>query len=117
VILIDFGFKTNIPELVKATGKPRLMYPKDCVQLTVDGDALTAEDITSVEAFADGRFYIFLENMLDDDSEVSLKIFNPADAAHRIIYTSGADEGKAVECFDGAASYDDDADMAEDAYA
>ena len=117
VILIDFGFKTNIPELVKATGKPRLMYPKDCVQLTVDGDALTAEDITSVEAFADGRFYIFLENMLDDDSEVSLKIFNPADAAHRIIYTSGADEGKAVEDFDGAASYDDDADMAEDAYA
>ena len=27
MIKVDFGFDTNIPELVKACGKPRLIFP------------------------------------------------------------------------------------------
>ena len=116
-MLVDFGFETNLPELVKAGGRPRLIYPKSCVQVTVGGDVLDEADITSVEGFADGRFYIFLENMLDDDDEVTVKFTNPTEAAYHLVYTSGNVAGQDVDNWEGAAVYDDEANMAEDCYA
>ena len=86
VILIDFGFDTNIPELVKASGKPRLMYPLDCASVKVNGSAVA---IYSVEAFEDGRFYVFLENAVTSSDVVTVSFTNPTDAAYHIIYTSG----------------------------
>ena len=53
VIKLDFGFDTNLPDLVKACGKPRLMYPNDCVSVKIDGEEAT---VLSAEGFADGRF-------------------------------------------------------------
>ncbi len=90
VILVDFGFDTNIPELVKASGKPRLMFPNDCATVKLNGKEA---GIWSVEAFADGRFYIFLDSengfIASSGDEVSVSFKNPADAAYHLLYTSG----------------------------
>ena len=86
VILIDFGFETNIGELVKATGKRRLMFPTNCVTVTVNGEP---KAISSVEGFDDGRFYVFLEEGLNDDDVVEVTFTNPTDPAFHLIYMSG----------------------------
>ena len=116
VIQLDFGFETNLPELVKNSGKRRLIYPKNSVKVTIDGEVLKASDITSVEGFADGRFYVFLEEMIDDDATVEVMFKNPVDDTYRIFYTSGKYEGQAVS-YNGDAIYDDDVAMGEDAIA
>jgi hypothetical protein len=116
VIKIDFGFDTNIPALVAASGRPRLMFPKSCVKVTIDGETLEETDITSVEAFADGRFFIFLENMVDGD-EVNVKFTNPTDAAYHLVYTSAAVEGQSVANYDGPANENEDVAMEEGAFA
>lgn len=115
VIKIDFGFDTNIPALVAASGKPRLLFPKSCVKVTVDGEPLDSTEITSVEAFADGRFYIFTETMIDGD--VNVKFTNPTDAAYHLVYTSAAVEGQSVANYDGPATENEDVAMEEGAFA
>lgn len=85
VILMDLARTTNIPALVSATGKSRLVYPEGCVTVTADGEEV---GVISVEAFADGRFYVFTD-MLEDDAEIKVKFTNPADPAYRIVYTDG----------------------------
>ena len=86
VIQVDFGFETNIAELVKASGKKRLMYPESCVSVKVNGET---KPLYSVEGFEDGRFYIFLEEGVDDDAQVLVSFTNPADAAYHLVYLSG----------------------------
>ena len=100
VIQIDFGFDTNIPELVKAGGKTRLMFPKSCVKVKVNG---VEQSIYSVEGFADGRFYIFLDEPADESDEVEVTFTNPSDPAFHLTYTSGP--GGDVNNFTGIASY------------
>lgn len=86
VIKLDFGFDTNSADLVKATGKPRLVYPEGCATVKMNGEEVA---ILSVEAFADGRFFIFTEDILDEDAEIEVTFTNPADPAYHLIYTSG----------------------------
>ncbi len=86
VILMDLGRASNIPALVAATGKSRLIYPEGCAVVTADGDEIP---LVSVEAYADGRFYIFTDDILDEDVEVTVKFTNPTDPAYRIVYTDG----------------------------
>ena len=98
VILVDFGFDTNLADLVKASGKTRLMYPNDCVAVKVNGEA---QEIYSVEGFADGRFYIFLETPTSSEGdEVLVSFTNPDREDLRLIYTSGS-VGSAVANFAG----------------
>ena len=111
VIKLDFGFDTNLPDLVKAAGKPRLMYPNDCVNVKVNGDEVT---VLSVEGFADGRFYVFLEEVLNGDDEVTMTFTNPADAAYHLVYNSSS-EGE-VKDFNGVAYHDSEVSSAEDVY-
>ena len=106
-IKIDFGFDTNIPALVKATGKPRLLFPKSCVKVTIDGEVLEEDAITSVEGFADGRFYIFLEENIDGN-KVEVKFTNPSDPAYHLVYTSAAVEGQDVANYDGEATLNEE---------
>ena len=101
-IKIDFGFDTNIPELVKNGGRPRLVYPSDCVTVTADGQEI---GVFSVEAFADGRFYIFTEEALEDNAEVVVTFKNPKDAAYHIVYTSGPSAGTDVNDFTEVATF------------
>ena len=105
VILLDFGFDTNMSELVKKGGKVRLMYPMDCVTVKVNGNAVA---LYSVEGFADGRFYIFLEEAVDETDEVEVSFTNPQDEAYRLIYASGAVSGQAVSDFTGIATNNPD---------
>ena len=101
VVMIDFGFDTNIPELVKACGRPRLMFPMDCASVKVNGEPV---QLYSVEGFADGRFYVFLENAASESDEVEVTFVNPADPAYRVIYASGAMTGQDVKDFTGIAT-------------
>jgi len=110
VVKVDFGFDTNIAELVKASGMPRLLYPNDLASVKVDGELL---DITTVEAFPDGRFYIFTEDQVDGD-EVIVSLKNPTDPAYHLIYTSGP--GGDVPNFQILAEENEDVALAEDAY-
>lgn len=92
-VLLDFGFDTNIPQLVKNSGKKRLIYPNDCATVKVNG---VAAEIYSVEALEDGRFYIFLTEEPNEDATVVVSLKNQKDAEHQIIYTSGAVNGQVV---------------------
>lgn len=112
VVKLDFGFNTNLPALVEAGGKPRLLYPAECATVKVNGEAVEVE---SVEGFADGRFYIFLMDALNDDDKVEVTFTNPADAAYHLTYDGGP--GGDVKDFAGDATYNYDAAAAEDAYA
>ena len=112
VIKLDFGFDTNLPALVAACGKPRLMFPANCASVKVDGaDA----EIMSIEGTADGRFYIFMQEMIDETSSVEVAFSNPADAAYHLTYDGGP--GGDVKDFAGAATYNYDVAAADDAYA
>jgi len=111
VIKVDFGFDTNLPDLVKACGKPRLMYPNECVSVKVDGEEAA---VVSVEGFADGRFYVFMEEPLDEESVVTMTFKNPAEAEYHLVYNGGP--GGDVKDFDGEAAADSEAAAAEDAY-
>ncbi len=111
MIKVDFGFDTNIADLVKASGKPRLIFPKDIVTVTVDGQPV---EIMSVEGFADGRFYIFLEEAIEGGT-VHVTLKNPADATYHLIYTNGP--GGDVPTFDDDATENGEVGMAEDEFA
>ena len=112
VVKLDFGFDTNLPALVEACGKPRLLYPAECATVKANGEAVEVE---SIEGFADGRFYIFLMDALNDDDKVEVTFTNPADAAYHLTYDGGP--GGDVKDFAGDATYNYDAAAAEDAYA
>ncbi len=86
VILMDIGRKTNISDLVAHTGKLRLIYPNECAVVKQNGEEVA---IASVEAFADGRFYIFTDDLLEDDALVEVTFTNPINPAYRIIYKDG----------------------------
>lgn len=113
VVRVDFGNDTNLPELVKACGLPRLMYPKDCVSVKVNGTEAT---IYSVEGFADGRFYIFLDEPCGETDEVLVSFKNPTDAAYHLVYANGADKGKDVKDFQDVAATNDPAVEDNDGY-
>ena len=112
VIQLDFGFDTNLPALVKACGKRRLMYPNDCVYVRVNGEDL---EVLSVEGFADGCFYVFMNEIIEDDAAVEVSFTNPADATYHLSYDGGP--GGDVKDFTGYATYDFEVASAQGAYA
>jgi len=111
VIQMDFGFDTNVADLVKAGGKPRLLFPNDMVKVTLNGEPV---DIISVEGYADGRFYIFTQESIEEGT-VHVKLTNPSDAAYHLIYTNGP--GGDVSNFDDDAEENQEVALVEDAYA
>ncbi len=106
VILMDLGRKTNISELVAVTGKRRLVYPAECATVKVDGEEIM---LTSIEAFSDGRFYIFVEDLLDEDSEVEVNFINPINPAYRLVYRDGDFED--VSDYNGKAYFNGDVEV------
>lgn len=102
-VQIDFGFNTNISELVKASKKPRLVMPAGCASVTSNGEPV---DVMSVEGYPDGRFYIFIDDTFDSKDKVYVTFKNPADEAFRLKYTSGP--GGDVKDYEGFATNDPD---------
>lgn len=109
VVNVDFGYPTNIADLVKATGAKRIMFPNDCVSVKVNDAPAT---VLSVEGFADGKFYIFIDENYPDseDAKVEVTFTNPTDPAYRIAYASAAASatGEVPNFTAYAASYDGD---------
>lgn len=108
VILVDFGFDTNLADLVKAAGTPRIFYPNECATVKVNGETV---ELYSIEGLADGRFFIFLNDGVEENANVTISFTNPTDEALQLKYTSGINTGKVISDFqDVAASYNNDID-------
>ena len=98
VIFVDFGFNTNIGEMVKQAGAKRI-FLNDCAKVTVNGQEAA---LYSVEGLEDGRFYIFLEEAAGAGDEVFVTFTNN----FGLTYTEGANAGAAVGSFAMLADYD-----------
>lgn len=101
-VQINLNGLTNMKDLVKATGKDRIVYPNELASVTWNGVKC---ELASVEGREDGNLYLFL--VYDDEGgtefrtegatiEVAFK--NPADAT-QIKFTTGKWEGEAVPEF------------------
>ena len=100
-IQVDFGFDTNIPELCKTAGKSRVMFPVENAKVLVNGEE---KGVTSVEGFADGRFYIFLEETASEGDEVRV-IYNNAAGDLQLKYAGGPNAGQVIGKVDEIATY------------
>ena len=101
VILLNFGFDTNLPEMVKETGSKRIIFDSSCVTVKVNGQVVA---IYTVEGCDDGRFYIFTEEEIDDNAVVEVSFSNSLNLS----YTDGANAGNLVNDYNGIATYNED---------
>ena len=99
VIQIDFGFENNLPELCKAAGKKRVIFPNESAKVFINGEEVS---ITSVEGFADGHLYIFLDEIADGEVRV---IFNNPAGDLQLKYAGGPNAGQAIPNVDEIAEY------------
>lgn len=103
-VQVDFGFETNIPELCKAAGKGRVLFANETAKVKVNGKEV---GITSVEGYADGRFYIYLDEPADDKAEVEVIFNNPA-GDMQLKYAGGPNAGQAVPSVDEIADFNEE---------
>ena len=101
VILLNFGFDTNLNSMVKESGAKRIIFDNSCVTVKVNGKEVA---IYSVEGCDDGRFYIFTEEEIDDNATVEVSFTNSLNIA----YTAGDNAGNMVDNFNGIASYNEE---------
>ena len=101
VILLNFGFDTNLPAMVSETGSKRIIFDNSCVTVKVDGQPVA---VYSVEGCDDGRFYIFTEEEIEDGATVEVSFSNSLN----ITYTAGDNAGNPVSDFTGIAAYNED---------
>ena len=96
VVCVDFGTGVNMKTLVGS--KKRIIYPNDCVTVTVNGNATT---LLSVEGRPDGKLYIFVNEGYSDseDDVVEVSFTNPQDPALHLVYEVGKWEGLDVPDF------------------
>ena len=114
IVEVLFPYSTNIPALVSAGGKSRLMMPTDCFSVKVNGQDVA---VSSVELTAKGAFYVFCSTKgLDEEDEVVVSFKNPTDEKYRIVYTEGLEDGKAVEDFVTTADYNEVLDVLPNSY-
>ena len=100
-IQIDFGFETNIPALCKAAGKSRVLFPNENAKVLVNGEEV---GITTIEGFADGRFYIFLDEPVEENSEIEV-IYTNAEGDLQLKYAGGPNVGEAIPNVDEMADF------------
>lgn len=108
VILVDFGFDTNIADMIPA-GSKRVFIDNSCASVKVNGKAV---EIYSIEGLEDGRFYIFLAEAADSKDEVLVSLTNN----FGLKYTSGVNIGEDVPNFSDVATYNYAVSEADGAY-
>ncbi len=99
-IRVDFGFATNIAQLVKANGKAVSLDPS-CAKILVNGEEMA---VMAVELKADGYLYIFPDDVIRDDAKVEVSF----DASAAGIVYSGDQtpgDGISVPSFTNEISY------------
>ena len=110
-IVMDFGFATNVVDLVKAAKVPRLVYPEGTAVVKRNGQEI---DLYSVEAYADGRFVIFPAEELEATDEITIDFTNPTGDL-QLKYITGPAAGTAVPNGEAVASYNEEV-SSEDLY-
>lgn len=101
-IRVDFGYGTNIKDLVKASTIGRVIMPADCAKVTIDGNEVGVE---SVELHADGYMYIYTEEDIDEGAgEVLVAFDNPEDEACQVKYSGNLAPEGAVPAFEKEAA-------------
>ena len=110
-VQINLNGLTNMKDLVKATGKDRIIYPNETASVTWNGVNC---EIASVEGRDDGNLYIFLiyddkggTSFATNDATIEVAFKNPADAT-QILFTAGKWEGEPVPEFSKLQCVEDD---------
>lgn len=103
-IKVDFGFKTNIADLVKANGGT-ITLDKSCAKITVDGEEI---EVMSVELNADGNLYIYPNEDLADDAVVTVS-FDSTNSGITYVGTDTPGDGVTVPSFTNECSFYDEA--------
>lgn len=103
VLRVDLGFTVETKGLV-APGMEQYVLPKECVTVTVDGQPAEVE---SAEIYADGRFFIFLVEPVEEGQAVVVSFKNPGN----IYYGAGqALEGLVKDFANVTAKYSEEMD-------
>lgn len=105
-IRVDFGYATNIKDLVKQNPLGRVIMPEGCASVKLNGADVA---VAAVELQSDGFMYIFLdgvsfENPETDKVEIAFK--NPADESYQVKYAGTlAPEGAVPDFTDNTGEY------------
>lgn len=115
MLQINFGYDTNVADLVKAGGAKRLLFPTNCVHVKVNGEQVT---LLSVEGFEDGKFYAFIDQGYpeSEDDIVEVAFNNPFEPEFHLIYGENAPEGDVPNFGYTKANYDENLDVYPFAY-
>ena len=102
VIRVDFGYATNITELVSKNPLGRVIMPVDCASVTFNGEPAA---VAAVELQKDGYMYIFLDEVYAEDgnNKIEIAFKNPADEAYQVQYKGNLAPEGAVPSFGGEA--------------
>ena len=78
VIRVDFGYATNAAELAEANGGA-IVLDNSVVSVKANGEPV---EVGSVEIKDGGQFFIFLNEYLDSDAEVTVSFNNPGNLTY-----------------------------------
>lgn len=103
ILRVDLGFKVETKGLVPE-GMEQIALPTECVAVTVNGEVAEVE---SAEIYADGRFFIFLVEPVEEDAVVVVSFKNPGN----VYYAAGQSLSGLVKDFENVtAKYDEEMD-------
>lgn len=105
-IRVDFGYATNIKDLVKQNPLGRVIMPEGCASVKLNGADVP---VAAVELQSDGFMYIFLDGVTFDNPEtdkVEIAFKNPADESYQVKYAGTlAPEGAVPDFTDNTGEY------------
>ena len=102
-IRVDFGFPTNIKDLVKNNPLGVVLMPEGCAKVTVNGEEVEVE---SVELHENGYMYIYTVDEIEEGADVKIAFNNPEGEACQVKYQGTlAPEGAVPSFEDEAADY------------
>lgn len=105
-IRVDFGYATNIKDLVKQNPLGRVIMPEGCASVKLNGADVP---VAAVELQSDGYMYIFLDGVTFDNPEtdkVEIAFKNPADESYQVKYAGTlAPEGAVPDFTDNTGEY------------
>lgn len=105
-IRVDFGYATNIKDLVKQNPLGRVIMPEGCASVKLNGADVP---VAAVELQSDGFMYIFLDGVSFDNPEtdkVEIAFKNPADESYQVKYAGTlAPEGAVPDFTDNTGEY------------
>lgn len=97
-IRVDFGFPTNIKDLVKNSPLGVVLMPEGCAKVTVNGEEVEVE---SVELHKNGYMYIYTVDEIEEGADVKIAFNNPEDEACQVKYQGTLAPEGAVPSFEG----------------